>query len=69
MNIEAKLKDLNISGKVKREFMANIFGQTIGTVHESRLISAPNKLQFVNMLDDVNQRWSNKHGNGAVFYD
>ena len=67
-NIETKLKDLNISGGVKRGFMANIFGQTIGTVHESGLISAPSKLQLVNMLDDVNERWSNKH-DGAAFYD
>ena len=68
-NIETKLKDLGIAGEVKCEFMADIFGQTIGTVHESGLVSAPDEQQFVNMLDNVKERWSNKHDNGAAFYD
>ena len=68
-NIETKLKDLGIAGEVKSEFMADIFGQTIGAVHESGLVSAPDEQQFVNMLDNVKERWSNKHDNGAAFYD
>ena len=68
-NIETKLKDLGIAGEVKREFMADIFGKTIGTVHESGLVSAPDEQQFLNMLDNVKERWSNKHDNGAAFYD
>lgn len=66
-NIE--LRDLGVAGEVKREFMADIFGQIIGTVHESGLPSAPDEQQFVNMLDNVKERWSNKHDNGTGFYD
>ena len=60
---------MGIAGEVKREFIADIFGKTIGTGHEGELVSAPDEQQFVNMLDNVKERWSNKHDNGAAFYD
>ena len=68
-NIEKKLQDFGITGKVKGDFVADIFGRKIGSVQENGLIDAENQEKFDIMLVNSKEKWLTSHPNGLSFYE
>ena len=66
--MEKKLQDDGITGKVKGEFVADIFGRKIGNVQENGLIDAENQEKCDIMLVNVKERWSTMHPSGLFFH-
>ena len=57
-NVEKKLQDVGFTGKIKGDFVADIFGRKIGSVQESGLNDAENDEKFDIMLVHMKERWS-----------
>ena len=67
-NVESKLQEFGISGKVKETIVADIFGRQGGTVLETGLADASSRDMFVKQLGQLEEPWSALHQNGRNFF-
>ena len=54
--------------EAKTNIVADIFGKSTGTVRESGLTEAEDEDKFQNMLQNLEQKWSSIHKDGAAFH-
>ena len=59
---------MGISGEVKANIVADIFGKSTGTVKETDFTNAQDENKFLNMLENLKEKWSTLHKNGAEFH-
>ena len=67
-NIEKKLQELGITGKVKEDIVADLFGKRTGTIQESGLVDANDEASFDAMLFSLKERWSALVDSGEDFH-
>lgn len=67
-NVESKLQEFGISGKVKETIVADIFGKQRGTVFEAGLADASSRDMFVKQLGQLEEPWSALHQTGRNFF-
>ena len=67
-NIAKKLREMQFSKDVKNEIIADIFGKRRGDAFECGLMDAKSEEGFDAMLDNLEQRSSSIHVNGADFH-
>ena len=67
-NIAKKLHEMQFSKDIKNGIVADIFGKRRGDVFECGLIDAKREEGFDAMLDNLEQRSSSVHVNGADFH-
>ena len=56
-NVERKLLDLGISGNVKQDILADVFGKRSGNVFESGLADAPSRENFQQQLEQLKENF------------
>ena len=64
-NVESRWVEMGISGKVKHDILADIFGRQNGEVYESGLSDASSTDQFEKQMSSLNAKWDVTHKNGS----
>ena len=67
-NVERKLLDLGISGNVKQDILADVFGKQSGNVFESGLADTPGRENFQQQLEQLKEKWSKCRTKGMCFF-
>ena len=67
-NIENRFVEIGITGKIKEEIVADIFGRQVGDVYERGLSDAESQEGFSKQMEVVKGKWSKCHANGLKFF-
>ena len=59
---------MGITGNVKQEIIADIFGRQNGDVHESGICDANSLEEFETQMVILETKWSSSHASGNKFY-
>ena len=59
---------MGITGKIKDDIVAEIFGRQVGDVYGCGLSDAESKESFSKQMDVVKEKWSKCHVNGLKFF-
>ena len=63
-NVENRLVEMGITGKIKEEIVADIVGRQVGDVYERGLSDAESAEDFSKQMEVVKGKWSKCHANG-----
>ena len=66
--VEKKLLELGVTGMLKQDFLADVFGRRNGDVFESGLPDARSKEEFDSFMRSLKGKWQNAHVSGNGFY-
>ena len=67
-SVENRLVEMGITGKIKDDIVADIFGRQVGEVHESGLSDAESQESFRKQMEMVKENWSKCHLYGPKFF-
>ena len=67
-NVGNRLVEMGITGKIKEEIVADIFGRQVGDVYERGLSDAESQEYFSKQIEVVKGKWSKCHANGLKFF-
>ncbi len=67
-NVESRLVEMGITGKVKKEITDDIFGRQNGDIYEKGLCDAADAEQFEKQMVILKTKWASSHKNGQTFF-
>jgi hypothetical protein len=67
-NVESRLVEMDITGKVNYDIIYDIFGRQNGEVFESGLCDADNADEFEKRMLILKTKWASSHKNGKKFH-
>ena len=68
-NAESRLVQMEITGKVKQDILADIFGRQNGPIYESGLCDADSDEIFQQQMLVLKEKWATYHPNGSMFFE